>query len=218
MISPTLACADYLHLENDIRDMDRAGVDFYHIDIMDGHFVPNLCLNFDMVKAIRSISSTPMDVHLMVTNPMDYVDRLAELQVEYACAHVGALPDPAAFLSALRDRGIRPGLVLSPEDGVERVEPYLDRAALVLVMGVKPGFSGQRFLPETLDKLHKLSALKKEKDFSFLLEVDGGIGWDNIRACTQAGAELAVAGVFAVFGQEDMGLYEACVRFREETE
>ena len=92
------------------------------------------------------------------------------------------------------------------------------RQALVLVMGVKPGFSGQRFLPETLDKLHKLSALKKEKDFSFLLEVDGGIGWDNIRACTQAGAELAVAGVFAVFGQEDMGLYEACVRFREETE
>lgn len=216
MISPTLACADYLHLENDIREMDRAGVDFYHIDIMDGHFVPNLCLNFDMVRAIRSVSSTPMDVHLMVTNPMDYVERMAQLGIEYACTHIGALSDPEAFVAAIRERGIHPGLVLSPEDSPKELEPFLDKLDLVLVMGVKPGFSGQSFQPETLKKLDALSRMKQEKGLSFLLEVDGGIGWDNIRSCVQAGADLAVAGVFAVFGQQD-SLYDACVRFRKET-
>lgn len=216
MISPTLACADCLHLADDLREMDRAGVDFYHIDIMDGHFVPNLCLNLDTVKAIRSVSKTPMDVHLMVTNPMDYLDRLGESGVEYTAAHIGALDDPEGFIAAVEARGMKPGLVLSPEDDTDAVLPYLDRLGLVLVMGVRPGFSGQSFRPETLTKLHALSKVKRERDLSFLLEVDGGIGWDNIDACREAGADLAVAGVFAVFGQK-MGLYEACVDFRKRT-
>lgn len=215
MISPTLACIDYLNIERDVREMDKAGVDMYHIDVMDGHYVPNLSLNFDMAEGIRGISKTPMDVHLMVKNPMDYVDRMADIGIEYACCHPDALEDPAVFLRALRAKGIKSGLALAPGDAAEIAETYLDLLDYVLVLFVQPGFSGRQFQPENLEKVRALDALRKKKKPGLLIEADGGVGWSNISAIVDAGVDISVAGVFAVFGQKQ-GLYKACAEFKQQ--
>ncbi|MBC5582405.1 ribulose-phosphate 3-epimerase [Anaerofilum sp. BX8] len=197
MISPTLACADWLNLQQEIAVMDQAGVDSYHIDIMDGHYVPNLCFNLDILAAIRRVSRTPVDVHLMVTDPLDYVDRLAACGAELACTHIDSCPDVGAFLSALEAKGIKKGLVLSPGDGPELLDPWLDRLDYVLLMFVQPGFSGQKFRPEVLAKLAALDALRCQRGLDLMLEADGGIGWDNAAALVENGADLLVSGVFA---------------------
>lgn len=215
MISPTLACANYLQLQKDIEDMDRAGVDFYHIDIMDGHYVPNICLNFEFIQAVKSVTATPLEVHLMVNNPLDYVGRLAGCGVEYVCAHIDVLNDNAEyFIDKVKRHSMKAGLVLSPEDSVQAVRPYLKDLAYVLVMCVKPGFSGQAFRGDMLYKVEELSRIRDEDGLDYLIEVDGGVGWENIRQVRRAGADVAVAGLFAIFGQEE-SLYEATVRFRE---
>lgn len=213
MIAPTLACADWLNLQEEIHIMDRAGVDSYHIDIMDGHYVPNLCFNLDILAAIRRVSATPVDVHLMVTNPLDYVDRLAACQVQLACTHLDSWGDPGEFLDALEDRGIRKGLALSPEDGVERLEPWLERLDYVLVMFVKPGFSGQPFRPELLGKLTQLDALRRSRGLPFLIEVDGGVSWENAGDIVKNGADLLVSGAFASLDRQgDLGERTAAFR------
>lgn len=195
MIAPTLACADWMNLEKEIAVMDAAGVDSYHIDIMDGHYVPNLCFNLDILRGIRKVSGTPVDVHLMVTNPLDYVDRLAACRAELACTHPDCC-DPGAFLDALEAKGIRKGLALSPEDALERLEPWLERLDYVLLMFVKPGFSGQKFRAEILEKLAALDALRCRRNLPLMIEVDGGVGWDNAAALVENGADLLVSGVF----------------------
>lgn len=214
MISPTLACVDYLIIGESVREMDLAGVDFYHVDIMDGHYVPNLSLNFDMMSQIRSVSKTPMDVHLMVKNPLAYVNRLMDAKVEYACCHLDACPNPVAFLKEMREKKIKVGLALAPEEPVESLLPFLELLDYVLVMFVQPGFSGQQFNPDILEKIRVLDRIRKRKQLSFLIEGDGGIGWDNVGDVVDAGTDIVVAGVFAVFGQPQ-GLYQACVDFKE---
>lgn len=214
MISPTLACANYLQLQKDIEEMDRAGVDFYHIDIMDGHYVPNICLNLEYIQAVKSVTRTPLEVHLMVNNPMDYVKRLAACGVDYVCAHINVLNDNAEyFIDKVQKHNMKAGLVLSPEDSVRNIRPYLKEIAYVLVMCVKPGFSGQPFMEEMLHKVEELDRIRKEDHLNYLIEVDGGIGWVNIKQVRLAGADVAVAGLFAIFGQDE-SLYEATVRFR----
>lgn len=215
MIAPTLACADWLHLGQEVAVMDAAGVDSYHIDIMDGHYVPNLCFNLDILRQLRGASPTPVDVHLMVTDPLSYLDRLAQERVELACTHLDCC-DPAAFLKALEERKIKKGLALSPEDGVERIEPYLERLDYVLVMFVKPGFSGQKFQPEQLKKLAALDKLRCERDLPLMLEVDGGVGWDNAEALAENGADLMVSGVFASLDRQGE-LGERTRKFRAAT-
>lgn len=197
MITTTLACADYLHLEEDIRALDRGSSDWFHIDIMDGQFVPNLCLNFDMVKAIRNISTTPMDVHLMVNNPLDYVDIMARNGIEAACTHMNTRDSIDAFLDALEERGIKKGIALAPDDPAEMVLPYLPRLDFVLLLFVKPGFSGQQFRREILEKLDELAAARKTCGREFVIEADGGVGFDNAEELISRGADLLVAGAFA---------------------
>lgn len=217
MISPTLACANYLQLKDDIEELDKAGAEFYHIDIMDGHYVPNICLNFEFIQAVKSVTETSLDVHLMVSNPMDYVKRLADCGVEYVCAHADVLKDNAEyFIDKVHKHSMKAGLVLSPGDGVEKIEPYLKNLEYVLVMCVTPGFSGQEFMKDMLRKVEELNLIRSKEKLDYLIEVDGGIGWDNIRQVKKAGADVAVAGLFAVFGQEE-SLYEAAVRFRKES-
>ncbi len=213
MISPTLACVDYLHIEQEIREMNRAGVEFFHIDIMDGHFVPNLCLNFDMVEQIASISNTPFDVHLMVKNPMDYIERMTQCGVAYACTHLDTCPEPGAFLDALRRNGIKAGFALAPDEDFERLLPYLGSVDYILLLFVQPGFSGQELLSRIRDRLRRLDELRRQGNYHFLIEADGGVGWDNAHDLAACGADILVAGAFAVFGQPN-GLYESCVRFK----
>ncbi len=213
MISPTLACADWLNLEKEIAVMDAAGVDSYHIDIMDGHYVPNLCFNLDILAAIRKVSRTPVDVHLMVTNPLDYLDRLESCGVEMACTHLDSCGDIGAFLDGLESRKIHKGLALSPGDEAEDILPWLDRLDYLLVMFVQPGFSGQKFRPEILKKLAALDRMREERNHPLLLEVDGGVGWDNASALVENGADLLVSGVFGSLDRQgELGARTAAFR------
>jgi len=215
MISATLACANVLQLQKDIEELDRAGTEFYHIDIMDGHYVPNICLNFEFINAVRSISKTPMDVHLMVTDPLAYIKRLADSGVGCVSAHINVLKDDAGyFIEKVHKYSMKAGLVLSPKDSVEMVLPYIAQVDYLLVMLVEPGFYGQAFMAEMVSKIRKLNEIREKRKLSFLIEADGGIGWDNIGLLKQVGLDIAVAGVFAVFGQKD-SLYEAAVKFRK---
>lgn len=197
MITTTLACADYLHLEEDIRALDRAGSDWFHIDIMDGHFVPNLCLNFDIVRAIRTISETPMDVHLMVNNPLKYVEVMAKSGVEAACTHLNTDDSVHEFLEALEEHGIRKGIALAPGDPAEAAIPFLSKIDFVLLLFVNPGFSGQQFQPEVLKKLEVIAAARKVCDRQFIIAADGGVSFENAGELIGRGADMLVAGAFA---------------------
>ncbi len=214
MISPTLACANFLNLAEDIATMDRVGMDFYHIDLMDGNYVPNFCLNFDYIKAVRSISSTPMDVHIMAINPHDHIERLASLGVEYITTHIDAINSIDGWINAVHSAGAKAGVALKLEDDVNEILPFLGSLDLVLVMGVAPGFAGQKFNPAALEKIRKLSAEKNNNGFSFITEIDGGIGWDNVCDCMASGCDLVVAGALAIFGQQD-SLYDCTTQFKK---
>lgn len=214
MIAPTLACANYLTFGTDLKILDSVGVDWFHIDIMDGHYVPNLCLNFEHIKAVQHISDIPLDVHLMVANPFDYLERLASLQVNYVSAHVGALGSQIpVFIEKSKAWGMRVGLVLSPEDDVNVLVPYLDALDYVLVMFVRPGFSGQSLQMELLEKVRTLKAMRTQAGLSFLIQGDGGISWGNIGDVMSAGTDVAVAGALAIFDQK-IPLQEAAMAFK----
>lgn len=217
MISLSLACIDYLHVEQQILELERANVDLYHIDIMDGHFVPNLCLNYDLIEQIRTISRTPMDVHLMVNNPLEHITRLTDLKIEYACCHISACKNPGEFLSALRANGTKCGFALSPDDNINVLLPYLTRLDYVLLLFVTPGFAGQNFNPAVLTKLAKLNQIRKEQNLRFLIMADGGVGWDNVTEVAAAGADIIVAGKFTVFSDENT-LYADSVRLKNMTQ
>lgn len=213
MITTTLACADYLHLKEDIRALDRAGSDWFHIDIMDGHFVPNLCLNFDIVRAIRAISETPMDVHLMVNNPLKYVEVMAQNGVEAACTHLNTDDSVHDFLKALEEHGIRKGIALAPGDPVEAAIPFLSQIDFVLLLFVSPGFSGQQFRPEILKKLEAIAAARKICGRQFIIEADGGVSFENAGELIGRGADMLVAGTFANYDGR-APLYERTKEFR----
>ncbi len=207
---------NYLDVRADIEAMDKANVDFYHIDMMDGNYVPNLCLNYDIIKAVRSISTTPMDVHIMALNPYKYLQRLSDMGVEYISAHLDTIGSPKDWISAVHNHNAKAGIVLNIDDDLSAIEPVLDSLDLILVMAVKPGFSGQSFNQHAYSTMQTLKELKAKHNYHYIIEVDGGVGWDNIEQCTKAGAELAVAGVFAVFGQEK-SLHDSCVAFKKLT-
>lgn len=197
MITTTLACVDYLHLEEEIHALDEGGSDWFHIDIMDGHFVPNLCLNFDIVRAVRAISGTPMDVHLMVNNPLKYIEVMAQSGIEAACTHLNTDDSVEEFLTALEEHGIRKGIALAPGEPAEAVIPYISRLDFVLLLFVPPGFSGQKFRPEILEKLDALAKARKACGRQFIIEADGGVSFDNAGELIARGADLLVAGACA---------------------
>lgn len=200
--APSILSADFARLADAVLAVERAGADWIHVDVMDGHFVPNLTFGPKMVADLRKATGLPLDVHLMIERPEDWVDRYADAGATYLTVHVEACQDVAGTLEAIRARGVRPGLTLNPETPVEAVLPYLDSLNLALVMSVRPGFGGQKFIESALDKVRTIRAALDARNLTAALEVDGGIKPDNVARVVAAGATVLVAGS-AVFEDPD---------------
>lgn len=192
--APSILSADFARLADAVAAVERAGADWVHVDVMDGHFVPNLTFGPKMVADLRKATRLPLDVHLMIERPEEWVDRYADAGATYLTIHVEATSDVPGTLAAIRASGVRPGLTLNPETPADAVLPYLASIDLALVMSVHPGFGGQQFIEGALDKV---GAIRKSLDAGHLaaeLEVDGGIKTNNAARVVAAGATVLVAG------------------------
>jgi ribulose-phosphate 3-epimerase len=214
IVAPSILSADFGHLADQIAAAERGGAGVVHVDVMDGHFVPNITLGPPVVKAVRKATRLPIDVHLMIENADRYLDAFADAGANWISVHVEAVPHLQRTVAHLRHRQLRAGVVLNPATPLVALEEILPELDYVLVMSVNPGFGGQTFLPGSLDKLRRLRALLATRGLSAQVEVDGGVDVTNIRSVKEAGAEVIVAGS-AVFGAGDpevatRRLVEAC--------
>lgn len=197
LLAPSMLSADFAHLARDLKAAEDAGADWLHVDIMDGHFVPNITFGPDQTAALRGCVSLPFDVHLMITNPEEYVQKFIDAGADLISVHVETDNDLNRCFEMMEAAGVKKGLVLSPDTPVSAAAPWLERVDLILLMSVYPGFGGQRYIPETTEKIREMKALIGERDV--LLEVDGGINTETIAEVFRAGCDVAVAGS-AVFG------------------
>jgi ribulose-phosphate 3-epimerase len=203
LVVPSLLSCDFAELREEIRRVEQAGARLLHVDIMDGHFVPNLSIGLPVVEAIRRSTRLPLDVHLMISEPDRYLQRFREAGADLLTIHIEATSDPAPLLREIRRLGAGAGISLNPPTPVDAITGYLDLCDLVLVMGVMPGFGGQAFEPVALDKLSRLRALLRP---GALLSVDGGVNADTVGPCAEAGADLLVTGS-ALFSQDNYGRF-----------
>jgi ribulose-phosphate 3-epimerase len=202
ILAPSILSADFGRLADEIAAAERGGAGAVHVDVMDGHFVPNITVGPPVVKAVRKATTLPIDVHLMIENADRYVDAFADAGASWVSLHVEAVPHLERTVARLRERGVRPGVALNPATPLSALEEILPELGYVLVMSVNPGFSGQRFIPASLDKVRRLRAQIQARGLSAAIEVDGGVDATNIRAVAEAGAEVMVAGS-AVYGGGD---------------
>ena len=200
-IAPSMLAADFLHLEKDVELVNNHA-DLFHLDIMDGVFVPNISFGFPVVEAIAKIATKPLDTHLMIVEPEKYVERFVKAGSAMVSFHVNATKDPDAVLTQIRNLGAKSGLVINPDLPVESLFPYLKNCDFVMLMSVFAGFGGQKFIEETYDRVRALKAEIKAQGLDIPIEVDGGVSAANAAQLVEAGAEILVAGS-AVFKAED---------------
>lgn len=206
-IAPSVLSADLLKLKEQINSVEKNEADLIHLDIMDGHFVPNITFGPVIVSTLKRITDLPLDVHLMIMNADTYIPKFAEAGADYITVHQEAVPHLHRSIYYIKEYGVKSGVALNPATGISTIEPVLPDLDLVLLMTVNPGFGGQTFISLVLDKIVRLAELKKKHNFNFEIEVDGGINTDTVPQVVQAGAEILVAGN-AVFGDKDPG--KAC--------
>jgi len=199
VIAPSMLKCDFGRLDQEAKRLDAAGLPVYHLDVMDGHFVPNLSYGAMVIQRLRELTTTPFDAHLMISDPQCYLDDYIKAGCEAITFHIEAVPEPTELLQAIRKQDVVSGLAINPATPMEAVEPYLDRCDMLLVMSVNPGFGGQKFMPEVLPKIERARSLAGER---LLISVDGGVASGTIGLCAAAGADLFVAGS-SIFDFED---------------
>lgn len=196
---PSILSADFANLARDVAAAERGGGTVIHVDVMDGHFVPNITLGPPVVKSLRKATSLPLDCHLMIENANEFIPAFAEAGANWIGVHYEACPHLHRTLEMIIDHGMKPGVVLNPATRVQVLYDILPMLHHVLIMSVNPGFGGQKFIPFALDKIRRLARIREEEGLAFRIEVDGGVAHDTIAQVVQAGADLLVAGN-AVFG------------------
>ncbi|MBP2639967.1 MAG: rpe [Firmicutes bacterium] len=202
-IAPSMLSADFANLQNEILRSEQAGADMLHIDVMDGHFVPNLTFGAPVVAAIRKVTKIPFDVHLMVTNPQDLLEAFSQAGADIITVHVETAPHLHRLVQTIKSKGIQAGVALNPATPLSTVEEILEELDMVLIMSVNPGFGGQKFIPSAVKKISKLKQMINERQCSATIQVDGGINADTAKLVVAAGADILVAGS-AVYGAADL--------------
>ena len=195
-LAPSILSADFANLQRDIELVERHGADYIHVDVMDGHFVPNITLGPNIVKAIRPVTKLPLDVHLMITEPEKYIHAFAEAGADIIGIHAEATPHIHRAIQMIVAENVKAEIVINPGTPVSAIEHVLSMCDQVLVMTVNPGFGGQSFIEESLEKIAALAALKEEKSYHYDIEVDGGIVPETAKRCLEAGANVFVAGSY----------------------
>ncbi|WP_072090964.1 ribulose-phosphate 3-epimerase [Candidatus Pelagibacter communis] len=201
-ISPSILSADFSQLGSEIKRLEEGGADMIHVDVMDGHFVPNLTIGPPVIKALRKHSSLKFDVHLMISPVHKYIDAYADAGADIITIHPEATDNLENSIKIIKEKNKKVGVSLNPETKIDLIIDLLDQIDLVLIMSVNPGFGGQKFMPEVLDKIKELKKIREHKKLDFDIEIDGGINFDNCKSAIDAGANILVSGT-TVFKSND---------------
>jgi len=193
-IAPSILSADFSRLGDEVRAVERSGADVIHVDVMDGHFVPNITIGPLVVQGLKRLTSLPLDVHLMIENPERYIEAFAQAGSDWITFHAEVCPHPKRMIRKIRQLNVRPGIVLKPATPLKTLFPVLEDLDLALIMSVNPGFGGQSFIPSTLKKIARLKKLIDENQYPLEIEVDGGVKIENIREVSRAGGDVFVVG------------------------
>ncbi|WP_423801671.1 ribulose-phosphate 3-epimerase [Neobacillus sp. SAB-20_R2A] len=201
-IAPSILSADFAKLGEEIIAVEKGGADYIHVDVMDGHFVPNITIGPLIVEAIRPVTNLPLDVHLMIENPDQYIEAFAKAGADYITVHVEACRHLHRTIQNIKSFGVKAGVVLNPATPVESIQHIIGDIDMVLLMSVNPGFGGQKFIPEVLPKIKKVKQMAVEKGVEIEIEIDGGVNPETAKLCIEAGANVLVAGS-AIYNQAD---------------
>jgi ribulose-phosphate 3-epimerase len=194
LIAPSILSADFKNLEKEIKKFENAKADLLHLDIMDGHFVPNITIGPMIVKAIRNISFLPIDSHLMIENPEKYIDEFVKAGSNFISFHIEVIKNPVLLINRIKNLKTKAGIALNPQTHINKIKNLLDKIDFVLIMSVNPGFGGQSFIQDTLEKIKNLAFFREKQNLNFQIEVDGGIKLENIKEISNAGCDIFVSG------------------------
>lgn len=197
-IAPSMLSADFSNLSEELKKVEAAGADYLHVDIMDGHFVPNITMGPDQVKQLRQVTKIPFDVHLMISKPLLYIEKFIAAGADMITVHVESEGDTREALDLIKKNGVEAGIVISPDTAVSAIEPYLDDISMILIMGVYPGFGGQSYIPKTSQKIRACKDLINGRSID--IQVDGGINFETLKEVVEAGANVVVSGSCLIKG------------------